>query len=410
MIAIHWIRGSAQKWKQFVANRVMEIQALTEPELWSHCCGKMNPADLTTRGKPASKLSESELWWSGPPFLKSGGQPTEQSEPTDEELSGEEVKTELKSSYVAVQLSNTGNMARDSLLQLEKYSKLQNVQRVTAWIKRFNYNCRTKEKRRGELTAEELSEAERYWIREVQADSFEREMIEMKAGKDVHKDSKIREFKPFLDEHGLICVGGRLHQSDLSFREQHPWLLSANHRFAEMMIKYSHEKVMHSGMRDTLVQMREKYWIPRARQLVKKCIGACAICNRFRVKAAQQVTAPLPRDRITESPPFEVTGVDFAGPLYVKARKAVEKAYVALFTCAVTRAVHLELVSNMSTENFLLALKRFISRRGLCRIIYSDNAQTFKRAEQDLKELWKTTKEPELLEYFSVRALYGNSS
>ena len=81
--------------------------------------------------------------------------------------------------------------------------------------------------------------------------------------------------------------------------------------------------------------------------MVKGIIAACTTCKRFRVKAMQQITAPLPRDQITESPPFEIVGVDFAGPLYVKTKSSVERAYIALFTCAVTRAVHLELVSDL---------------------------------------------------------------
>lgn len=119
----------------------------------------------------------------------------------------------------------------------------------------------------------------------------------------------------------------------------------------------------------------------------------------------QQVAAPLPRDRVTESPAFETIRVDFAGPLYVKSKGSGEKAYIALFTCAVTRAVHLELVSDLSTEKFLLAFKRFTARRGLCRVIYSDNARTFKRADQDLRALWEAIKEPELLKYFSKRGI-----
>lgn len=376
MIVIHWIHSSAQKWKQFVANRVMEIQQLILPELWSHCNGKMNPADLTTRGQSALKLKEDDLWWSGPPFLKSEP-PTKQPEPVEEGLSEQDVNAELKAKHVTVQLNNSETLS-DPILQLEKYCKLQTVLKVTAWIKRFVFNCRSKEKRRGELTAEELSQAERYWLHTAQVCSFDKEISEIKTGQNVHKDSKIRDFKPFLDEHGLLCVGGRLHQSGMSFKEQHPWLLPTSHRFTKLMIEYSHKKVMHSGMRDTLVQLREKFWVPRARQLVKKCISDCTICKRFRVKAAQQITAPLPKDRVTESPPFEITGVDFAGPLFVKVKNTVEKAYIALFTCAVTRAVHLELVSSLSTESFLLAFKRFISRRGLCKIIYSDNAKTFK--------------------------------
>lgn len=144
---------------------------------------------------------------------------------------------------------------------------------------------------------------------------------------------------------------------------------------------------MHAGVRDTLVQDRERYWIIRSRQLVRQVISRCTFCKRFKARAGQQVTAPLPRDRITESPPSDITGVDFAGPLYVKEQRSMRKSYVALFTCAVTRAVHLELLSDQSTDNFLLALKRFVSRRGLCKAIYSNSATTFKRADQDLKNL-----------------------
>lgn len=138
---------------------------------------------------------------------------------------------------------------------------------------------------------------------------------------------------------------------------------------------------------------------------MKSVLSRCHVCRRFKAKPVQQVTAPLPHDRIAESPPFEVSGVDFAGPLYVKVSGALTKAYIALFTCAVTRAAHLELVSSQSTEHFLLVLKRFKARRGLCKVIYSDNAMTFKRTEQDLKELWRSMKDPQLLEYFSERGI-----
>ena len=137
---------------------------------------------------------------------------------------------------------------------------------------------------------------------------------------------------------------------------------------------------------------------------MKTVVSRCYICKRLKLKPAQQVTSPLPADRVTESPPFEVTGIDFAGPLYVKS-SGQSKAYIALFTCAVTRAVHLELVSDLSTEKFLLALKRFIARRGLCKVIYSDNAKTFKRADKDLKELWKSIRGSELTEFFTDKGI-----
>lgn len=96
------------------------------------------------------------------------------------------------------------------------------------------------------------------------------------------------------------------------------------------------------------------------------------------MKSAQQVTPPLPRDRVIEPPPFEVTGVDFAGPIHVKSKSGQSMAYIALFTCVVTRAVYSELLPDQTTEKCLLALKRFIARRELCKVIYSDNTRKFK--------------------------------
>ena len=97
--------------------------------------------------------------------------------------------------------------------------------------------------------------------------------------------------------------------------------------------------------------------------------------------------APLPEDKIKPARPFTNADLDFAGPLYLK--DSGEKAYICLFTCAVTRAVHLELVRDMTTERFLLALRRMIARRGMCSIIWTDNAKTFKAANKELQRCWR---------------------
>lgn len=408
MIVLQWIRSPAHKWKQFVSNRVSEIQSLTNPAMWSHCKGKFNPADLPTRGQTAANLKESELWWKGPSFLTALNLVEESDEDqSDEDQGDEDVTSELKQGQsIIVQLSSgSDERGMEPVLDLLKYSKLKRVLRVTAWIKRFVHNASSSSKMRGELTADELFEAEKDWIKVTQNSSFSHEINLLKAGKTLNADSKIRDLKPFLDEDELLCVGGRLQQSDFSYREKHPWILPNKDRYCELLVQHNHEFIMHSGLRDTLVQIRSRYWILRARQIVKSILAKCTVCKRFKAKPAQQDMAPLPRDRISETPPFEVTSIDVAGPLYVKTDRATCKAYVALFTCAVTRAVHLELVSSQSTESFLLALKRFVSRRGLCKVIYSDNAKTFKRANQDLSELWKAIKDPQILEYFSGKGI-----
>jgi hypothetical protein len=103
----------------------------------------------------------------------------------------------------------------------------------------------------------------------------------------------------------------------------------------------------------------------------------------------QQIEAPLPLDRVNPSRPFAVTDVYFAGPLYAKVGTDMHKAYIILFTCATTRAVHLELCTDMSTDKFLMAPQRFVGRRAVPPAIYTDNARTFHAANFELSELWK---------------------
>ncbi|GFR06637.1 integrase catalytic domain-containing protein [Trichonephila clavata] len=123
----------------------------------------------------------------------------------------------------------------------------------------------------------------------------------------------------------------------------------------------------------------------------------------LQVRSGNQEIAPLPPDRVLESPPFSISGLDFAGPFFIK--DSDKKHYLLLFTCATTRALHLELLPSMSTEQFLLAFRRFISRRGLCSTIYSDNAKTFKRAELELKNFWRCMLHPSVQDLFSTHGI-----
>ena len=100
--------------------------------------------------------------------------------------------------------------------------------------------------------------------------------------------------------------------------------------------------------------------------------------------------APLPSERVLFSPPFTHVGIDFAGPLYLKGNPSPHKWYVCIFTCASSRMVHLELTSSLSTNEFLQAFNRMISRRGICSTVWSDNAKTFKCADRQIRRLYKS--------------------
>ena len=170
-----------------------------------------------------------------------------------------------------------------------------------------------------------------------------------------------------------------------------PMLLPSRHHVVELVIRDAHERMLHGGVNTTLTTIRERFWIIRGRQTVKKNLRRCVKCRKIEGKHYSLPQPPeLPGERVSDDPPFAHTGIDFAGPLYTSEK--VEnpedaKAYVCLFTCASTRAVHLELTKRLSAEAFMLAFRRFTSRRGLPATVVSDNAKTFKAASKDIVKI-----------------------
>ncbi|GBL99240.1 hypothetical protein AVEN_3619-1 [Araneus ventricosus] len=163
-----------------------------------------------------------------------------------------------------------------------------------------------------------------------------------------------------------------------------PIVLPSDHHVVKSLILYKHQELGHPGVQSLMVALRENYWILKSRRTIKKIIKTCIICQRFSVKQPEIPEGTLPEDRVKNVSIFEVIGVDVAGPLIIKESK---KVWILIITCAVYRAVHLELLMSLSTENFILALRRFIARRGRPSIIYSDNGTNFIRMDNSLKTI-----------------------
>ena len=249
-------------------------------------------------------------------------------------------------------------------------------------------HARRRRRSSGELDASELIEARAYWIREVQRDCFGPELQALQKGNLLPRESLVAHFNPFLDD-GYLRIGGRLQFADLSREQIHPILLHGSHHFTALLIMQTHIRLHHLGVRIVLSELREDFWILLDRQAIKKVLHTCLPCKIARNPFGQEREAPMPADRITISRPFQVTGIDFAGPLCVKGKPPLRKCYIALFTCATVSAVHLEFCSDLTTDTFLLSFQRFIGRRGLPHTIYTDNAQTFQAANRELAELWR---------------------
>ncbi|GBO02493.1 hypothetical protein AVEN_70402-1 [Araneus ventricosus] len=157
------------------------------------------------------------------------------------------------------------------------------------------------------------------------------------------------------------------------------------------MIMHKHKILSHCGIQTLMSILREEFWILKSRRIIRKALKTCTVCKRFDAKHSEVQAAPLPEDRVRDSATFETTGIDLAGPLYLRDGS---KAWVVLYTCAVYRAVHLELVTSLTTDKFLLSLRRFIARRGRPSIIYTDNGSNSAGSDQALNKVdWNKIKD-----------------
>ena len=360
-VALHWINNQGD-YRQFVANRVSKIQ--NHPNVtWRHVPTIDNPADIGSRG---GSVIDSEMWWKGPTWLANPQEwpPNIVTQPSPESRGELKVQRELFAGAVEVR--------DDFYLILEKFG-LSKAMRICAWVSRFMHNSRhPSSKVRGPLTTTEISNQEVFWIKRAQKEGM--------------SDTKFAEDRAQLNlvnnsDDILVCKGRIV--------GEYPVFISDSTLLAEKLVAQAHKTTLHGGITLTMAEIRQKFWIPRLGKLTKRVLKSCWGCKRFRATPfPNPPIAPLPTDRTQGSTAFDVIGVDFAGPIiYRRQPKKEDKAYVVLYSCSVTRAVFLELLSSLEVGEFIQSLKRLIARRGRPSKIYSDNAKTFVAAAKWLKKI-----------------------
>ena len=379
-VSLCWIKGINKTWKVFVQNRVNEIRKLTPPDCWRHCPGKDNPADIPSRGLTPLELSVSTLWQNGPPWLGEG-EPRECDGEEDIHLP-EECVAELKGKdqQLAHGLLTTDSAARLSrVIDCERFESLDRLIATTALVLRFCRILLSRVRAHETVATHDLDgEAERLWISECQ-----RTVV---ADKNFAHWQK--QFDLFQDESGVWRCRGRIQNAAVPYSTKHPVLLPRNHHLTALLVLGAHRRVFHNGVKETLTELRSRFWIVKGRSLVKKVVHQCNVCRRHEGGPfGAPRPPPLPGFRVEEAPPFTFTGVDFAGPLYVKGEAGMKKVWIRLYTCCVVRAVHLDLVSDQTTPAFLRCFKRFVARRGLPLQMVSDNGKTFKAAAKALRDV-----------------------
>eukprot|EP00112_Aurelia_sp_Birch-Aquarium-sp1_P000703 Seg1067.16 transcript_id=Seg1067.16/GoldUCD/mRNA.D3Y31 product="putative protein K02A2.6" protein_id=Seg1067.16/GoldUCD/D3Y31 len=377
--ALLWIKKVGE-WKPFVQHRVKEILKLTDRACWQHCPTDSNPADIGSRGTKATKLKDDKLWKEGPDWLVTEEWPKKLQNLDADEAEEERVKRVVQSNIVR-QTESKQNLS--SVIDCNRFSKEIKLYRVTARVLRFINNLKACVRKEdtvdGELSTEETRKAQKLWLEEIQ-----------RAFDEDPKFPKVRENLGVEKIGGLYRCQGRMQNADVPEYTRMPILLSREHYLTRLIILASHERVFHCRTEQTLAELRNKYWVCRGRSKVKQVVRDCERCKRQIAK--QYKSAPpanLPEFRVKQSRPFASTGVDFAGPLFVKTSEGMKKSYVTLFTCAVTRAVHIELARDQSVPVFIQSLRKFAARRGMPERIVSDNAKTFQATSKWLRGLYQ---------------------
>lgn len=386
LIVLAWIK-SANLFQSYVANRIARIRDVSSQNQWKHVSSIDNPADLISRGVNSVDISTSTLWWEGPPWLIAVKNNWPSYETTVDELP--EVR---KVKLVLTSISDVINPI------LEKFSHWMPLIRITGWLLRFIHNAKIPShidgRSSGPLTVRELHAAQMTWVKFAQRSEFACEYRELSERSCVSGKSKLKTLHPFIDERGLIRVGGRLGRSSLPHHQQHPLFIPSKHKITQLIFRHEHERLLHAGPQSLLAHIHRSYWPLRGKAIATKTVHKCIVCFRFNPSLETPFMAPLPRERVVVSRAFSRSGVDFCGPLFIKSglRRVVSiKCYVSVFVCFATRAIHLELVSDLSTQTFLAALDRFMARRGLCAHIHSDNGTHFVGAAKVLKNFFKNS-------------------
>ncbi|XP_056099696.1 uncharacterized protein LOC130078198 [Rhinichthys klamathensis goyatoka] len=244
----------------------------------------------------------------------------------------------------------------------------------------------TNDPKSSSLSTAELQSAEFFIILYCQQQRFKFEIEALSQNTRVSRQSSIYVLDPVLED-GLLRVGGRLHRSAMPEESKHPIILAKEQHISELIIKCFHQTLGHSGRAHTLSAVRRKFWITKGNSAVRRIIGQCSICRRYNGRLLMQKMADLPAARILpDLPPFTNTGVDYFGPIEIKRGRTYCRRYGVIFTCLASRAIHLEVAATLDTDSCINALRRFISRRGQVKHLWSDNGTNFVGAERELKE------------------------
>lgn len=396
-----WLRSESARFKEFVANRVCEIQDITCVGDWHWVPTALNVADDATRFSKPADLSPTSRWFNGPDFLKDEPEfwPREKTSKTDDfEAEVFAIDTEPSESPYLVEPTKFSNYNRLVRATAGVHAAAKHWMRKT--IRKDDVSetfppctkiCVTKPVRFiSHLQPDQIETGEKLLLKATQEDAFSDDLDSLSLGEPLPKGSKIKKLSPYLESDGLIRMSGRIGAAEAPDDTKHQIILPAKNHVVDLLIDREHVANAHQGQETVFNNLQQRFWITDGRNAVKKAWIRCWTCKVRKAKPIVPEMGSLPHYRLAyRQPCFTFTGVDFFGPMLVKVGRNHEKRWGVLFTCMVTRAVHLEVAHGMSTDDMLMVLSRFIDTRGRPKTIISDNGTNLTGANNEMKRAFR---------------------
>ena len=376
---LSWLISSNESKNLFIRNRIQEIKTKIPFAHFHYISTDSNPADLITKFG-INDINNCEFWWHGPQLLLKRDQWIDWNSTGDFSIEQDSVVVNA----TAVDIECYNNYFPDPF----RFSKWNRLLNATCYVKRFINIVTKKDVVNGPISIVELDQSKKLLINEIQLKWYQEELRFLENhDKFTGKTPQLVKNLWLVLHSGLIRVNTRLEYSILDYDERFPILLPPKDYVTHLVIQFIHENNFHSSVSVTMSSLRLQYWIPQCRRIVSKVISDCKMCKRNNIQRYKiPFTPPLPSFRVNDCRPFQFCGVDLTGALYIKNGSVIKKVYMVLFTCASSRAVHLEIAENLSADAFSRVYRRFTSRRSSPQLMLSDNATNFVGFQSQLKE------------------------
>ncbi|KAL0871500.1 hypothetical protein ABMA27_005218 [Loxostege sticticalis] len=399
-----WLRSDARSFLPFVAHRLADILELSSLDEWRWVPTALNVADDATRQKSDADLKNSR-WIEGPVFLKSP-QYDWPVEPHNTRLNKDELKPSAKIHSYLIQVGTipVHHVSADPSRFSQWLRFLRSTARAHQYIRRLRCRAnakastshtpasrlRTSVAQLTPLTAEDLRLAQLHILIKCQNDSFPDELAALRLGEPLPRHSKLQKLHVILGNDGLMTLSGRIGAvAESTEATNFPIVLDGSHPAVKLLTHYYHRRFAHGNNETVVNELRQQFWILKLRSTVRAAAHACQYCKIRKAIPLNPPVGNLPAVRLAHHRrPFTFVGLDYFGPVQITVGRRHEKRWVALFTCLTTRAVHLEVVHDLSTDAALMALRRFTARRGSPQQIWSDNGTAFVGAAKFMRELY----------------------